>query len=103
MKIYVGNLTEEVTEEYLRERFEKYGEVESVTIISGLMGLGDEDGMAFVEMPEEKRAKKAIKRMNRKKVMGNKLNVHLAREAKKDRRNQERGGGRRTNDKSESK
>ncbi len=103
MKIYVGNISDEVTEEYLRERFKKYGEVESVTMISGLMGLGDEDGMAFVEMPEEKRAKKAIKRMNRKKILGNKLNVHVARAAKNDRRNQERGGGRRSNDNTESK
>lgn len=103
MKIFVGNFTEEVTEEYLKERFEKYGEVESVTIISDLMGLGEEEGKAFIEMPDEKRAKKAIKRMNRKKFMGTKLNVHLARESTKDRRNPERGGGRRSNDKPEAK
>ncbi len=98
MKIFVGNLSPEATEEELRRRFEKYGDVDSVTILGGLLSTEDEDGMGFVEMPDEKRARKAIKRMNRKKVFGIKLNVHEARAATKDRRLKTRGGGRRGND-----
>jgi len=100
MKIYVGNLSSEATEEELRKRFEKYGQVDSVTILGGLLNT-EEDGMGFVEMPEEKRARKAIKRMNRKKVFGLKLNVHEARAAIKDRRLSGREGGRRVSDKPE--
>ena len=98
MKIYIGNLSSEATEEELRRRFEKYGDVDSVTILGGLLSTEDEDGMGFVEMSDEKRARKAIKRMNRKKVFGLKLNVHEARAAKTDRRSEKRGGGRRSTD-----
>lgn len=103
MKIFVGNVSKEVTEGELQIAFEKYGEVESVTIMSDLMGIEDEDGKAFVEMPEEKRAKKAVKRMNNKKFKGQRLNVHFARKSTKDRRSPERGGGRRADDSPESK
>lgn len=98
MKIFIGNLSSEATEEELRRRFEKYGDVDSVTILGGLLSTEDEEGMGFVEMPDEKRARKAIKRMNRKKVFGVKLNVHEARAAAKDRRSATRGGGRRSSD-----
>jgi RNA recognition motif-containing protein len=100
MKIFIGNLSSEATEEELRKRFGKYGQVDSVTILGGLLNT-EEDGMGFVEMPDEKRARKAIKRMNRKKVFGNKLNVHEARSATQDRRSSVRGGGRRDDDKPE--
>lgn len=98
MKIYVGNLSSETTEEELKKRFEKYGQVDSITILGGLLSTEEEQGMGFVEMPDEKRARKAIKRMNRKKINGIKLNVHEARSAKKDRRDPKRGGGRRNSD-----
>jgi RNA recognition motif-containing protein len=100
MKIFIGNLSSEATEEELRKRFEKYGQVDSVTILGGLLNA-EEEGMGFVEMPEEKRARKAIKRMNRKKVFGVKLNVHEARSATQDRRASVRGGGRRGEDEPE--
>jgi len=102
MKIFIGNLSSEATEEELRKRFEKYGQVDSVTILGGLLSTEEESGMGFVEMPDEKRAKKAIKKMNHKKLFGIKLNVHEARAAAKDRRTPNRGGGRRKNDSPES-
>ena len=98
MKIFIGNLSSEAKEEELRRRFEKYGDVDSVTILGGLLSTEGENGMGFVEMPDEKRARKAIKKMNRKKVFGIKLNVHEARLAKEDRRATGRGGGRRKDD-----
>ena len=98
MKIFVGNISAKVTEELLRKAFGKYGEVESVTIMGGLMNLDDTQDMAFVEMPDEENALKAIKKMNRKMLKWQKLNVHIARAAKEDRRSSERGGGRRAND-----
>jgi len=98
MKIFIGNLSSEANETELKKRFEKYGQVDSVTILESLLSSEDEKGMGFVEMPEEKRALKAIKKMNRKKLFGVKLNVHQARSSSKDRRSKSRGGGRRSTD-----
>ena len=103
MKIFIGNLSSEANEAELRKRFEKYGQVDSVTILESLLSSEDEKGMGFVEMPEEKRALKAIKKMNRKKLFGAKLNVHQARSATNDRRSKKRGGGRRSTDSTEKK
>jgi len=98
MKIFVGNLTSKANEAELKKRFGKYGQVDSVTILESLLSSEDEKGMGFIEMPDEKRALKAIKKMNRKKVFGEKLNVHQARSSSKDRRSKSRGGGRRSTD-----
>jgi RNA recognition motif-containing protein len=98
MKIFIGNLSSEATEEKLKESFEKFGQVDSVTILGSLLSTEDEAGMGFVEMPDEKPAIKAIKKMNKKKLFGLKLNVHEARSATTDRRVSGRGGGRRSTD-----
>ena len=63
MKIYVGNLTEYMTEEALREAFEAFGEVESVKIIKNRFN-GHSKGFGFVEMPSNSEADKAIKALN---------------------------------------
>ena len=63
MKIYVGNLTEHMTEETLRQTFEAFGEVESVKIINDRFN-GRSKGFGFVEMPSNSEADKAIKALN---------------------------------------
>lgn len=103
MKIFIGNLSSEANETELKKRFGKYGEVDSVTILESLLSSEEEKGMAFVEMPDEKRALKAIKKMNGKKLFGEKLIVHMARSSSKDRRSPIRGGGRRGDDSPEKK
>ena len=50
MRIYVGNLPYESTEEDLTEAFSAHGEVESVTVIRD-RDTGRSKGFAFVEMP----------------------------------------------------
>ena len=86
MKIFIGNLSSKVNEAELKKRFEKYGQVDSLTILESLLSSEDEKGMGFVEMPDEKRALKAIKKMNGKKLFGTRLNVHQARSTTQQRR-----------------
>jgi RNA recognition motif-containing protein len=78
MKIYVGNLPYEVTEEDLRQAFEQSGEVESVSIITDKYS-GRSKGFGFVEMPSDVEAQAAIEALNGKELKGRALNVNEAR------------------------
>lgn len=59
MKIYVGNLSYDVTENDLKSEFEKFGRVESVTIITDKF-TGRSKGFGFVEMSNDTEGKAAI-------------------------------------------
>lgn len=63
MKIYVGNLAFEVTEDELSAEFGTYGRVESVTIPADKFS-GRPRGFAFVEMPSKSEAEAAIAGLN---------------------------------------
>jgi RNA recognition motif-containing protein len=63
MNIYVGNLHYEVTENVLRNAFEEYGSVASVTVIKD-KETGRSKGFAFVEMTEEAEGKKALQELD---------------------------------------
>lgn len=63
MNIYVGNLTEQMTEGTLRQMFEAFGEIESVKIIKDRFNKRTK-GFGFVEMPNNSEADKAIKALN---------------------------------------
>ena len=87
MNIYVGNLTYDTTEERLREVFEQFGQVESISIIMDRQ-TGRSRGFAFVIMPDEAEAQRAIDESNGMDVDGRALKVNQAREKSAD------GGGR---------
>jgi len=76
-KIYVGNLSYNLTEQTLREAFEACGSVESVKIITDQQS-GRSKGFGFIEMDDDSGAK-AISEMNGKEVDGRALNVSEAR------------------------
>jgi len=78
MNIYVGNLSREVTKDDLLEAFEKFGQVESVKIITDKVS-GESRGFGFVEMPAEAEAQSAISGLNGKEVKGETLIVNEAR------------------------
>ena len=59
MNIYIGNLNYRVREEDLKQVMEDYGVVDSVKIIKD-RETGKSKGFAFVEMPDDAAAKKAI-------------------------------------------
>jgi RNA recognition motif-containing protein len=87
MKIYVGNLSYEVTEEDLRQEFEAFGKVESVSIITDKYS-GRPKGFGFVEMASVSEGQAAITGLNGKMLKERTLTVNAARP-----RSDDRGGG----------
>jgi RNA recognition motif-containing protein len=91
MNIYVGNLPREATEEELRGVFEGFGRIDSVNIIKDRY-TGDSRGFAFIEMPDNSEAKKAISEVDGTEMMGRSLIVNEAR-PRQDRGSRGGGGG----------
>ncbi len=87
MKIYVGSLSYDVTEEELRQEFLAFGKVESVSIITDKYS-GRPKGFAFVEMPLVSEGQAAIAGLNGKTLKDRTLTVNAARPPSGD-----RGGG----------
>ncbi|HEY78277.1 MAG TPA: RNA-binding protein [Dehalococcoidia bacterium] len=78
MKIYVGNLSYEVTEEDLRREFEDFGEVTSANIITDKYS-GRPKGFAFIEMATKSEAEAAITGLNGKTLKERTMMVNEAR------------------------
>ena len=90
MKIYVGNLSYEVTEEDLRQLVAEFGQIESVSIIKDKYS-GQSKGFGFVEMGSQAEGQAAIDGLNGKELKGRALNVNEARPRPEGRGG--RGGG----------
>jgi len=86
MNIYVGNLNYGITEDELREVFEKYGEVTSAKIISDKYS-GRSKGFGFIEMSNDEEAKEAIENIDGTDVKGRNIKVNQARERNDNFRN----------------
>ena len=78
MKIYVGNIPSEVTEEELRQEFGTFGEVTSVNIVKDKYS-GRPRGFGFVEMAVVSEGQAAIAGLNGKMLKDRTLNVNAAR------------------------
>ncbi len=76
-RLYVGNMSYSTTEEGLRQLFESYGEVVSVSIITD-RETGKARGFGFVEMGSEEAASAAITALNGRKFDGRELKVNEA-------------------------
>ena len=87
MRIYVGNIAREVTDDDLREAFAAFGQVESATVLKDKF-TGESRGFGFVEMLSGSEAQTAINGMNGKSLKGRALTVNEARP-----REDNRGGG----------
>ncbi len=87
MKIYVGNLAFDVTEEELTTEFSAFGKVESVAIPNDKIS-GRPRGFAFVEMASKTEAEAAIAGLNGKTVKDRTIVVNESRP-----RTENRGGG----------
>lgn len=74
MKLYVGNLSYETTEDTLREAFSAYGHVVSVQIMTDRY-TGQSRGFAFVEMGTQNQGERGIGGMNGKVLDGRRLRV----------------------------
>jgi RNA recognition motif-containing protein len=78
MKLYVGNLSYETTENDLRDAFSEYGEVASAKIIMD-RDTGRSKGFGFVEYNDDDSARKAMSALNGTDFKGRNLTVNEAR------------------------
>jgi len=78
MKIYVGNLSYDVTEDDLRAEFSTFGKIESISVITDKYS-GRSKGFAFVEMPTIAEGQAAINALNGKQLKERTLTVNAAR------------------------
>lgn len=78
MKIYVGNLSFNTTEDALQAAFGAHGGVEEVHVVTD-RDTGRPRGFAFVTMGNDAEAKAAIEALNGKDMDGRALTVNEAR------------------------
>jgi cold-inducible RNA-binding protein len=89
MKLYVGNLSFQTTEDDLQELFSQAGTVESASVVTD-RDTGRSRGFAFVEMSSKEEGDAAIAQFNGADVHGRNLTVN---EAKPKERSGGFGGG----------
>jgi RNA recognition motif-containing protein len=82
MNIYVSNLSFAVQDEDLKEFFAEYGEVSSAKVIMDKF-TNRSRGFAFVEMPDDAAAQKAIQELDGATVDGRAIKVNVARPKEK--------------------
>jgi RNA recognition motif-containing protein len=78
MKLYVGNLAFETTENDLQDLFEEQGRVTEVALMTDRM-TGRSRGFAFVTMEANEAGQNAITALNGKQLHGRALTVSEAR------------------------
>ena len=86
MKLYVGNLSFDATEQDLKDAFGEVGTVESVNIIED-RDTGRSRGFGFVEMSSKAEGQDAISQLDGKEMDGRNLKVNEAKPR------EDRGGG----------
>jgi RNA recognition motif-containing protein len=86
-KLYVGNLSYDMTDSDLSNLFSAHGSVRSAQVIMD-RDTGRSKGFGFVEMDSDEQAQAAINALNGQEVNGRALTVNVARPR------EERGGGR---------
>ena len=89
VKLYVGNMTYDTTEDQLRTMFTEAGTVVQVDVIKD-RDTGTAKGFAFITMSSQAEATAAISMFNGKEVSGRPLTVNTA----KPREERPGGGGR---------
>src|SRR5690606_19067984 len=87
-----GNLPFEATEDEVRDAFEAFGQVSSVSLITDKFS-GQPRGFGFVEMPNMKEAQAAMEALNGKEFKSRSLVVNQAR-PREERSGGGGGGGR---------
>jgi len=88
MKLYVGNISFNTTNQHLNDLFGSVGTVTSANIIED-RETGRSRGFGFVEMASQEEGEKAISELNGKEIDGRQLKVNEA----KPRDNNGGGGG----------
>ena len=92
MKMYVGNLSFESTENDLQDLFEQHGTVNEVHLMMDRM-TGKSRGFAFVTMNDGAQANAAMSALNGRELNGRTLTVNEARPREERPRSYGGGGG----------
>jgi len=79
MNIFIGNISERLKEEHVRELFEAFGVVTKVKILKDY-STGISKGMGFVEMKYEADGKSAIANLNKCELDGKIMRVSIAKD-----------------------
>lgn len=79
MKLIIRSLSRDTTEAEIEELFKTFGEVSSCDLVMD-KETGASKGFGFVEMPKDKHAKYAIKKLNDRNVAGSRIRVKVAEE-----------------------
>ena len=77
VRLYVGNMAKTTTEAELRTLFEQAGNVSAVEVIKD-RDSGQNKGFAFVNMPQQAEAEKAISMFNAYSMAEHALKVNVA-------------------------
>lgn len=85
MKLYIGNLSFNITEEDLRELFSPYGDLDTIQLITDRQ-TGQSKGFGFAEMLNNSHADAAIKALNESEYKGRKIKVNQAQPRKQTQR-----------------
>jgi RNA recognition motif-containing protein len=92
VNIFVGNVSRDAGDQDIRQAFEAFGQVATVSIIMDKFTHASK-GFGFVEMPDKTEAEAAIAGLNGKDLKGRPLTVNEAR-PREDRQGGGRGGNR---------
>jgi RNA recognition motif-containing protein len=92
MKLFVGNLSWNATEETLKPLFEAFGHVVSVRIVTDPY-TGRSKGFGFVEMEDEAACDEAVRQLNDSPFLNRPLRVSRARQEQPGARQGRSGGG----------
>jgi RNA recognition motif-containing protein len=77
MKLLVRNLARTSSEQDIQSHFSAHGKVTECTLVLDQQ-TGLSKGFAFVEMPDEKEARTALKRLNQTRFQDSTIRVKLA-------------------------
>ena len=92
MKLYVGGLSFDTTDDTLRTFFEQAGTVESASVVTDRYS-GRSRGFGFVEMATDEEGRKAVGELNGKTLDSRTLTVDQARPRSPDGGRSPSGGG----------
>ena len=93
MRIFVGGLSREATDEELHKAFSVFGKVDSAAVVRDKFS-GDSRGFGFVEMPVKGEAEAAITSLHGTDLAGQTVDVNEARPRPSGGRGEGRGDGR---------
>jgi RNA recognition motif-containing protein len=77
MKLLVRNLSRSTTEQEIRILFSAHGGVTECTLVLD-QETGKSKGFAFIEMPKEEEAKKALENLHETRIAKNRIRVKIA-------------------------